>query len=117
MAVLPSQFASAEIQHEVETGQRILADSTEVWLKFIVNLADVNLYPPSFQKAVVFELASRLAVPIAHSSALGERLESKATKTLVRAKFIDAKQNPAPQRPESSWTAVRGGGRTHNWNQ
>ncbi|NIA72274.1 hypothetical protein HBA54_27145 [Pelagibius litoralis] len=96
------------IKYKIEGGF-ILTDSDDVYLRYIKRVEDVNLMPADFREALATLLARELAVPIAQSNTLEEKLEGRFRTRLRRARTTDGLEDTADQMPESSWTAARRG--------
>ncbi len=90
-------------------GQLLLSSADQVWVRYVRRVTDPNQMPPSFKRALAFELAVRLAVPIANSRTLREDVDRGAAKTLRKARSIDALQDRPEAFPDGSWIAARDG--------
>jgi hypothetical protein len=95
-------------------GTTILTDEAEANLVYIRDLTvasgDVNAMDPLLTKAVVLELAARLAWPLQQSRTLKESLEESAERALRKALAADAqgeRRTPINQQRESNWATCR----------
>lgn len=88
-------------------GQLLLSSADRIWIRYVRRVTDPNQMPPSFQRALAFDLAVRLAVPIANSRTLREDVERGAGKALRQARSIDALQDKPEEFPDGSWITSR----------
>lgn len=94
-------------------GTAIVADAADLYLKYIRRVTDPNEMSPTFRTALSKLLASRLAVVLAQSPSLSDKLyEQFLSQDLPTAKSVDSIQNYVDQFPESDWVSVRHGGMT-----
>lgn len=99
-----------EFKEEYLSAQNvILADAERVFVRYVSLITDPNRMPADFRTAFAYELASRLAIPIANSNTVKELMEDKAKKRLIRAKSSDAQGSTPERRPVGSWVTSRGG--------
>lgn len=98
-----------DVDYNLEDG-KILTDSATLYLRYVSRVTDPNLMTPLFRAAFSMQLASRLAVALANSSTLQDKLEKRFDKiSLPQAKSADALQDMAEGLPESSWVTARYG--------
>ncbi len=96
-------------REEYIEGQRVLLTSQEdVYLRYIADIRDPNLWPPDFRQSVSLYLAKDLAMPLANSNRLQENLFSEARGTLARAKSADAQGSSPERMPLGTWVRRRG---------
>lgn len=88
-------------------GGRILSDAEEVYLRYVMRVENANLMPPDFREALSSLLARELAVPIAQSNTLEEKLEARFRTRLRRARTTDGLEDQADPLPLGAWAAVR----------
>lgn len=88
-------------------GDALLSDADEVFLRYIRRVEDVNLMPADFREALSSLLARELAVPIAQSNTLEEKLEGRYRTRLRRARTTDGLEDRADPLPLGAWAAVR----------
>ncbi len=101
-----------EVVGGVGSEQKVLVASEEdVYLRYVSLLTDVNFWTADFREAFSLILASELAMPLASSRTLEERLTVKARSALGRAKSTDSQGSFPTQRPRGSWVTRRGSGR------
>jgi len=119
---LPSDFIRVVSVHNNATGRdiipykiengKILSDASDLYLRYIARVEDPNLMPATFRLALSKLLSSRLAVGLAQSASLGEKMYEQFTKEdLPTAKSADSIQDFADQLPESDWITARYGTR------
>lgn len=105
-------IGSLEYKEENVGDQRCLLASTEnLFLRYIAKVTDPNLMPADFRMALVYALASDLGQPVANSGSVVDRMDARASRKLLVAKFSDASGSTPERRPRGSWAAVRSGGR------
>lgn len=75
-------------------GGRILANTNTLNLCYVFKNEDISTWPSDFISAVMYELASQIAYPIAKSDTLRNTLEQKAQFKLMLAKFNNSQENP-----------------------
>lgn len=88
----------------------ILADHDDVWLRYIFRVTDPNMMSSGFRKALELALARELAIPVANSGTLHDRLSIRADRQLAKARSVDSKNSPPEQRPLGSWLTRRSSG-------
>lgn len=88
-------------------GGCLLSDAEEVYLRYVRRVADVNRMPADFREALACLLARELAIPIAQSNTLEERLEARFRTRLRRARTTDGLEDQPEPMPLGSWAEVR----------
>lgn len=102
--------SSITFRHETNgTEQVLLADSENVYLRYIARITDPNMMPADFRTALQFALARDLAVPIANSNTLRDQMNDEAKRSLAFAKSADAMGSSPEPRARGSWVTSRGG--------
>ena len=86
----------------------ILAESNELWLRYVANITDPSLMPAAFREAFAYALARDLALPLASSNTMQEMYGDMARRALARARSQDAMGGFPERRPRGSWVTVRG---------
>ena len=93
-----------------EEGGYIFADAENVYLRYVKRVTDANSMTADFRRAWAAALSRDMAIPIANSGTLQERMDKMAKGFLLKAKSTDAIQGGTPDaRPRGSWASVRGG--------
>ena len=93
---------------EQVAGQIALVTSADtVYIRYVKRVTDPNLWSVGFRHAYVDALARELAIPIAGSKLLFEKLERTARRTLAAAKSTDSIQSFPERRPRGSWVTSR----------
>lgn len=115
--VLPADWIRCVTAHGDEAGQtvllyriegdRLLSDAEDVYLRYVRQVADANLMPADFREALACLLARELAVPIAQSNTLEEKLEARFRTRLRRARTTDGLEDHPEPLPLGAWAAVR----------
>lgn len=93
--------------YQVE-GRRILSDHADLWLVYGARVTDPNQFDESFRAALAYALAVELAVPLAKSATLRDRLADAFESQVLEAQTIDGQDDPPQTLPDPGWTAVRG---------
>lgn len=96
----------AVLRYRIEGG-RLLSDAEDVYLRYLRRVAEVNLMPPDFREALACLLARELAVPVAQSNALEEKLDARLRDRLRRARSTDGLEDGAEALPVGAWAEVR----------
>ncbi len=96
-----------KIEHDPVDGSVIRANASEIWLTYVAKVTDTNKMPPDFRTALSIALASELAIPVAKSSSLSERLEIKANKAVRKARSTDSMEDFPDQFPSGTWMTSR----------
>ena len=78
----------------VREGSYIYASVDTLILRYIQRVVDTTRYPGTFVEALVVHLASRLAIPIAHSRELAGQLDDAFLKMVGFASNKDGMQTP-----------------------
>lgn len=88
-------------------GQQILTDVEEVYLKYVKRVTDPDAMTPDFREALATLLAWDLALPVADSNTLAERMERRHLRALRLAKSSDALEDQPGAFPVGSWLGDR----------
>lgn len=88
-------------------GGCLLSDAQEVYLRYVQRVEDVNRMPADFRAALACLLARELAIPLAQSNSLEERLEARFRTRLRRARTTDGLEDQPEPLPLGAWAAVR----------
>jgi hypothetical protein len=95
-----------ELAYRIE-GNSLLSNAEDVYLRYIRQVADANLMPADFREALACLLARELAVPIAQSNTLEEKLEARFRTRLRRARTTDGLEDQVEPMPIGAWVEVR----------
>lgn len=93
----------------------IVASSDAVYLRYVYRATDPNLMTADFTRALSLALARDLAIPIASSNTLQDKLSKQFTRKIAQARSSDAMGAFPELRPRGSWANARGGRRRDNW--
>ena len=102
----PAEDTPRGAVHRIE-GRHLLSDADEVYLRYVRRVEDVNLMPPDFREALACLLARELAVPVAQSNTLEDKLEARFRSRLRRARSTDGLEDGAEALPAGAWAEVR----------
>ncbi len=93
----------------IGTQRAIVANSDEVYLRYVYQATDPNLMAADFRRALALALGRDLAVKLASSNTLESQLGKKADRALARARSSDALGAFPELRPRGSWATSRSG--------
>ena len=99
-------MAPNPLQWERE-GEYILADATSIQVRYIKRITDPNKFSPSFIKAMVYYMASVLAIPVQASRALQETKLAIYNQTVDSARTTDGMQGRTKIIRSSRLTNIR----------
>lgn len=118
---LPSDWIRTISVHDNDAGTgtfdyreeegHIVTSSDEVYMTYVARVTDPNKMPADFRSALAYELAKELALPVANSNTVFERMEKAALRAKGRAKATDAMGAPPQKRPRGTWVTSRSGWR------
>jgi hypothetical protein len=91
---------------QVENG-RMVCDDNAPQIVYVARVTDMNRLSALFRAAFSLRLAAELAVPLAGSSALAERLFAQAERTLAQAAARDGQQRNIDEQEEGDWVTER----------
>lgn len=106
IAAYAEEAGARVLEFKIE-GNALLCDADRVYLRCVRRIEDVNLMPADFREALASLLARELAVPIAHSNSLEEKLDARFRSRLRRARTTDGLEDRADPLPQGAWVAVR----------
>lgn len=85
-----------------EHGDRMLTNAETVYLTYVKNSTDVNLLTPSMVTALVFLVASEVAVPLRQDEAMAADLLERYERTYLPQAIL----NSAVKRKDRQWNPV-----------
>ena len=88
-------------------GSRLLSNSSDAYITYVRNITDPNDMDAVFREALAYRLAGELAIPIASSGSLHDRMMRGYVAALRRAKSADAIEDYPAQFPSSPWVTGR----------
>ena len=89
-------------------GRVLRTDHAVVYLRYVRKLTDPNVMDPSFREALAWRLAMELAVPLAKSGRLRDRMERGFEDALAVSKSVDGQDDPPQAVPAGDWVTARG---------
>lgn len=98
---------SYKMENDKIDGAVIVTNATEVWLRYVRQITDANAMIADFRELLSYRLATDMALPLANSGTLRERLEAGFVAALRRARSVDGAEDTPDEIPISSWLAVR----------
>ena len=99
----------------VGTQRCIICSSDQLYLRYIYNVTDPNLFSSDFVRAFELLLGRDLALPIAASRTLRADLDAEYKKVLSQAKSTDSQGQFPELRPLGSWASSRHGRRSDDF--
>lgn len=93
----------------------IITSSDAVYLRYVYRVEDAAQMDVSFKRALGLSLARDLAIPLASSSTLEDKLDREAQRAIAQARSSDALGAFPELRPRGSWAASRGGRRRNDF--
>src|SRR3546814_2043161 len=79
----------------------------QIYLRYIRRVTDANLMPSDFRETLACLLARELAVPVAQSNSLEEKLEARFRTRMRRARTTDGLEDQAEPMQPGAGEAVR----------
>ncbi|MGE0255080.1 MAG: hypothetical protein AB7N54_13065 [Alphaproteobacteria bacterium] len=107
VAVHDSEAGQGAVAYRMEGGA-VLSDAAALWLAYVRRVTDANEMTADFRETLALALAVELALPVANSGTLRDRLEATLRRRLRQARGIDAVEDFPPAFPAGSWANVRG---------
>lgn len=92
--------------YEVE-GRAILADHEDVYLVYGAKITDPNEFDEMFREALALAMAVELAVPLAKSATLRDRMDQAFKDYTLSAQAMDGQDDPPTKLTEPGWADVR----------
>lgn len=93
-------------EYQVE-GESILANGSVLYIRYIARVDDPNVYDPLFCDAVATALALDMCEALTQSTTKKQDLKEDYREVIVRAKSVDAQENPPARFEEDEWLAAR----------
>ncbi|MCP5116915.1 MAG: hypothetical protein GY953_39315 [bacterium] len=96
-----------KIEGEPDDARRLVSSAEDIYLRYVSQVTDVNQMPAEFREMLSYRIAADLAVPIAASNTLADRMTQFYIRAERRAKSIDAMQDYPEALPDSDWVTAR----------
>lgn len=94
---------------KIEQNKRLITNSISVSILYVAKIEDVSMYSPIFREALAYQLAVDLSYALVQNSALGERLNGKATQKLRDARSLDGQEGTPDELMSDIWLGSRQG--------
>ena len=94
------------VSYKIE-GLKVLTNTTEAYLRYIRRVEDPNDMSADFREALATMIARDIAIPIAQSNSLEEKMEARFLSAFRQAKSTDAIEDRSEQLPRGSWIEAR----------
>lgn len=88
-------------------GRILLANVTDVYMRYVRKLEDPNVMDPAFREALAWRIAVELAVPLAKSGSLRDRMSAGFENALAVARSVDGQDDPPGALPDGTWVTAR----------
>lgn len=85
----------------------IFTDAVQLYIRYIFDLQDVTVMPPSFQTALAFRLAQSFASAMSASGTTKELTDREWKRVLRQARAIEGAEDYPKRLAEGSWTSGR----------
>jgi hypothetical protein len=108
VAAVATERGGGALDYRLE-GRQLLSDSAAVYLSYVRRVEDVSLMPPDFRAALASLLARELALPLAQSNSLEEKLEARFRTRLRRARSSDGLEDRLAPLAAGAWVEARRG--------
>lgn len=92
--------------YQVE-GRTILSDHESIYLVYGARVTDPNDFDDMFREALAYALAVELAVPLAKSATLRDRMAAAFEAYVMEAQTIDGQDDPPEYPSDPGWATVR----------
>ena len=93
-------------EYKIE-GRQILYDDNTLPIRYIFDNTDENSFDALLIEAITFQMASRMAYPIAKSASLQQQLQSLYADVLKRAQGVDAQEDTPEEFGDTPLISVR----------
>lgn len=112
---LPSDFIrlhpdydyQAETDWQIEANQILTNDSDKMYLRYIKQVADANLFDPLFREALAAQLGYQMAPPATESNTRRQDALNAYSTVIAEAKKVNAIEKVSAKTPDSSWITAR----------
>lgn len=88
-------------------GRYIYTDNESLSIKYIKRITDINELSPAFIEAMVFYVASQLALPLTQNATMANAMELKYQGAVAKARLVDSQESPAYEYVEGTWISAR----------
>lgn len=114
MGVAADEYLRAPIFDYEDSQQYWWVDYQEIYVRYVSNDAtyglDLSLWPKSFTSYVEHALAEEIVMPLTQSETKAKELERKTGKALIKARSMDAMNQPTQFPPAGRFLTARLGG-------
>lgn len=90
------------VEYRLE-GSALLSNATDIYLRYVNRVTDPNAMTPDFREVLAWRLAMDLAISIANSGTLHDRMVVQYRSHLRHAKSTDAIEDFPLDVPDGSW--------------
>jgi hypothetical protein len=114
---LPSDFLRAITVHDNDagaggiqyriSGQKLHADASAVYLRYVKIVTDPNVMDPLFRESLSWFIASDICMAVTQSTTLMEAMDRGFRRSIVNARAVDAIEDYPESWPQSSWVTER----------
>lgn len=117
LAVHNNDGGYGRVEYRIEESRTLLSSADEIWLKYVRLVTDPNEMTSDFRELLATYLGRELAIPIAESNTLWDKLDGELRRRLRRARSADSIEDFPDRRPEGSWAEARHAtsGRHDDW--
>ena len=104
------------VRYKIE-GNKILSDSTDIWLRYARRIEDPNEMTVDFREVLATMIAKDIALVITQSNTVKKDMKDDLRKAISAARSVDALEDWPEQSPPGSWTQIRNGRGSRNRNE
>lgn len=112
VSVHDNNAGTGALEYRIETesgdGPVIVTSADQVYLRYVSRVTDPNRMTADFREVLALKIAVELAVPIAQSGTLHDRMEAAFERKMRRARGTDAIEDSPEEFPAASWVSLRG---------
>lgn len=108
-------MSNKSVRFKIEQNKRLITNNTSGNILYIAKITDVSMYSPVFSEALAYQLAVDLSYALVQNSALGERLNGKATQKLRDARSFDGQEGTPDELLSDVWLNDRQGDPTGDY--
>jgi hypothetical protein len=107
IAIYPDSAGLNPTHGYVVEGRTILTDHESIYLVYGATVTDPNDFDDMFREALAYALAVELAVPLAKSATLRDRMNEAFQAYVMEAQTIDGQDDPPEYPSDPGWENVR----------
>lgn len=95
------------LEFQASDDRVLLTNSNQLYLRYVFDLEDVNVFSASFRDVLSWRLARDFAAGLSKSTSAAELADGQYRRTLARAKSIDGIEDFPERMADGSWLDAR----------